>query len=60
MRIVNLSRVAARPLGAKLMLSELAEAVAMEPFASWLPLGELRDVLKAGGSRLVSVAGHVS
>ena len=52
-RIINLSRVAASPLGAKLLSSELDEAAAAEPLASWAPLRELREILRAEGSRLV-------
>lgn len=52
-RIINLSRVAARPLGARLLLSELDEALASEPFAGWLAVSELRDIVQAGCAHLV-------
>lgn len=52
-RIVNLSRVAARPPGARLLASELDEALAAEPLASWPPLGDLRNILRAGWSGLI-------
>ncbi len=52
-RIINLSRVAERPLGARLLLSELDEVLAAEPFASWSPLSELRDIVQAGYAQLV-------
>jgi hypothetical protein len=49
-RIINLSRIAGSPRGAQLLLSELDEALDAEPLASWPPLRELRDVLRAGQS----------
>src|SRR5712691_7356242 len=52
-RIINLSRVAARPPGAKLLLSELDEALASEPFASWSPVSELREIVQEGCAQLV-------
>jgi hypothetical protein len=52
-RIINLSRVAARPLGARLLLSELDEALAVEPFANWSALRELRDMVQPGGAQLI-------
>jgi hypothetical protein len=38
LRIINLSRVTSRPAGANLLLSELDDALAAEPLASWPPL----------------------
>jgi hypothetical protein len=52
-RIINLSRVAARPPGATLLASELDEALAAEPLASWSPLRDLRNTLGAGWSGLI-------
>ena len=52
-RIINLSRVAARPPGATLLVSELDEALAAEPLANWSPLGDLRNTLSAGWSGLI-------
>jgi hypothetical protein len=52
-RIINLSRVTARPLGARLLLSELDEALAAEPFASWSALRELHDMVQLGGAQLI-------
>jgi hypothetical protein len=52
-RIINLSRVAARPLGARLLLNELDEALAYEPFASWSALSELREMVQAGCLQLI-------
>jgi hypothetical protein len=46
--IINLSKVAASPPCARLLLSELDEALAAEPLASWPPLRELRGILRAG------------
>jgi hypothetical protein len=53
MRIINLSRVAARPSGAQPQLSELEEALAEEPLANWPPLRELRAVVQGGCRRLL-------
>ena len=52
-RIINLSRVASRPPGARLLVSELDEALAAEPLASWSPLRDLRNILGAGWSELI-------
>ena len=52
-RIINLSRVASRPAGANLLLSELDDALAAEPLASWLPLRTLRAIVQTGGSRII-------
>jgi hypothetical protein len=53
LRIINLSRVASRPAGANLLLSELDDALAAEPLASWLPSRTLRAIVQTGGSRLM-------
>jgi hypothetical protein len=47
-RILNLSRIAERPLAAELLLQELDEALAAEPLVSWRPLRDLREMLLAG------------
>jgi hypothetical protein len=44
-RIINLSRVAARPSAARLLLRELEKTVADEPLANWPRLRELHAVL---------------
>ena len=49
-RIINLSRVAARPAGAQLLLSELEAALAEEPLKDWPPLRELRAVVQSGSA----------
>ena len=51
-RVMNLSRVAERPAAARLLLTELDEALAAEPLASWPPLRDLRNILRAGWSGL--------
>ena len=53
-RIINLSRVAARPSGAQLLLCELEEALAEESLADWLPLLDLRAVVQSGRGSLVA------
>jgi hypothetical protein len=53
LRIINLSRVSSRPVGANLLLNELDDALAAEPLASWPPLRTLRDIAQAGGLRLI-------
>jgi hypothetical protein len=53
LRIINLSRVAARPSGARLLLRELEEAFAEERLACWHPLRELHAALQSGSRRLV-------
>src|SRR5712691_11054592 len=52
-RIINLSRVASRPPGARLLVSELDEALAAEPLASWSPLRDLREIVQQGCAQLV-------
>jgi len=52
-RVMNLSRVAERPSAARLLLSELDEALAAEPLASWPPLRDLRNIVGAGWSGLI-------
>jgi len=52
-RVINLSRVAERPSAARLLLSELDEALAAEPLASWPPLRDLRNILGAGWLALI-------
>jgi len=52
-RIINLSRVASRPPGARLLVRELDEALAAEPLASWSPLRDLRNTLGAGWSEFI-------
>jgi hypothetical protein len=51
-RIINLSRVAARPSGTRLLLRELEEAFAEEPLAYWRPLRELHAVVRSESGRL--------
>jgi hypothetical protein len=53
-RIINLSRVAAGPSGAKLLLRELEEAMTEESLANWLPLRELRALVQRGCGKLVA------
>ncbi len=52
-RIINLSRVATRAQGVWLLLSEVDDALAAEPLASWPPLSELRELVRSGCARLV-------
>jgi hypothetical protein len=58
-RIINLSRVAAGPSGATLLLRELEEAMTEDSLANWLPLRELRALLQRGCGRLVAFDGNI-
>jgi hypothetical protein len=51
-RIINLSRVATNRLGARLLLSELDNALEEQPLASWAPLSELRTVMQSTRAQL--------
>jgi hypothetical protein len=53
-RIVNLSRIAERPLAAELLLQELDEALACESLASWRPLRDLHEMVQAGPLHVLS------
>ena len=53
LRIINLSRVATRPLGASLLLAEVDQALAERPFANWRSLHKLHDLVLHGPARVI-------